>query len=112
MNACFALVAGVLNIREARHGFQQWAVLRYLTAAYAFFYVLSYGVLLSGVVDRLAWSRFMVGVGTSCWVVVWWGPSLVMKRVVGKLVDDVNTYRSIPTVTEPRMTHKAGNETK
>lgn len=42
-----------------------------VTAGFAVIYLVAYAVLLSGIVDRLEWSKVMVGVSVPVWWIIW-----------------------------------------
>lgn len=81
VNAAGAALAVGVNLYEARHGFSEWRILRYTIAAVASFYVVGYTILGLGLVDRLAWSKFFVGVAPAAWLIVWCGPALRSAQV-------------------------------
>jgi hypothetical protein len=77
-----------VNFGEARNGFRQWRRIRWWAFSFALVYACSYLILLTGVVDRLAWSKIMIGVSPAVWVAVWLAPAWKSRQVRGRIVTE------------------------
>ena len=87
LNLVMVVRAIWVNRREGRHGFREFRWICNWRAGFATLYAVSYLVLLAGVVDRLQWSRIMVGVSPVVWEIVWTRPATMNGAVRRELVD-------------------------
>ena len=86
LNLALTLVVVWVNVGEAATGFRQWRLIRAWSAVFGGVYAMSYIILLTGVVDRLAWSKVMIGVSPIVWVAVWIAPAWQSRRIRQQIV--------------------------
>ena len=86
LNLGIVLAVAWVNFSEARHGFRQWRRIRWWAFGFALVYATSYVILLTGVVDRLEWSKVMIGVSPTVWVAVWLAPAWKSRQIRGRIV--------------------------
>lgn len=87
-----SLVAAAVRLREGKSG--AWIEFRWVhrtIGLLALFYSLGYVAVLSGVVDRLVWSRFFAGVSMFAWIIVWVYPPVLARRISHKILARTNT---------------------
>ena len=97
LNLLLTLVAVWVNVGEAVNGFGPWRLIRAWTAVFGGVYATSYVILLTGVVDRLAWSHVMIGVSPVVWVAIWiapaWQSRQIRQRIVAEGIADIGAAR-------------------
>ena len=86
-----SFTAATERLRESRSG--AWVEFRWVhrtIGLLAAFYCVGYLAVLTGVVDRLEWSRFFAGVSMFAWLIVWVYPPLLARRISHKIVTQTN----------------------
>jgi len=86
LNLVIVLAVAWVNFGEARNGFRQWRRIRWWAFGFALVYATSYVILLTGWVDRLHWSKVMIGLSPVVWVAVWLAPAWKSRQIRDRIV--------------------------
>jgi len=86
LNIVLASRASYFNYHEWRHGFKELRWVSGWRTAFAAIYAISYTLLTFFSVDRLLWSRIMIGVSPLVWEFVWVRPAKNSKAIRDAMV--------------------------